>query len=96
MLPQFALNLLSLPHSSASCERIFSKSNLLKTRLRNKLTTETVKGNIAASESVKENGCCFNYAPTKAVLSRMTSACLYPKDETNIDQDSDGDEFFLE
>lgn len=33
----FALNVLSLPHSSACCERVFSKINSIKTKSRKKV-----------------------------------------------------------
>lgn len=38
VLPQFALAVLTLPHSNADTERIFSKNNLTKTKIRNKLS----------------------------------------------------------
>jgi len=38
----FALSAMSLPHSNAYCERIFSKVNRVKTKSRNKLITNSV------------------------------------------------------
>lgn len=38
-LAEFALAVLSLPHSNASCERVFSKINCIKTKSRNRLIT---------------------------------------------------------
>lgn len=43
-LGSFSLDVLALPFSNVSCERVFSKVNLIKTKLRNKLNTETVNG----------------------------------------------------
>ncbi|GBP92890.1 hypothetical protein EVAR_49049_1 [Eumeta japonica] len=52
-LAHFALSTLSLPHANADCERVFSKVNLIKTDLRNRLTVETVNGTLLAAESAK-------------------------------------------
>lgn len=52
-LASFALAVLSLPHANADCERVFSKTNLIKTDLRNRLITETVDGTLLAAESAK-------------------------------------------
>jgi hypothetical protein len=57
-LSKFAMNVLSLPHSSASCERVFSKVNLIKTKSRNKLLTSTLNGILLSSQRMNlENGC---------------------------------------
>lgn len=40
-LSEFCKNILSLPHSSAATERVFSILNLNKTKLRNSLAVET-------------------------------------------------------
>lgn len=40
----FMLNLLCLPHSSATVERVFSAVNRMKTKLRNKLSSATISG----------------------------------------------------
>lgn len=37
----FIFNIMCLPHSSATVERVFSVINLNKTKIRNKLSTET-------------------------------------------------------
>lgn len=44
LLTKFVFNMLSLPHSSANVERIFSQVNLLKTNQRNKLCTASIVG----------------------------------------------------
>lgn len=76
-LSNFALSVLSLPHSSASCERCFSKVNLIKTKCRNKMITETLNGIMHSSQRVNlENG-CVNFKPTKEMISSMTSIKLY-------------------
>ncbi|CAH2098327.1 unnamed protein product [Euphydryas editha] len=51
-LPTFMLNVLSLLHSNAAFERIFSQVNDIKTKKRNRLITKTVKGNILDQQSI--------------------------------------------
>ncbi|CAH2102699.1 unnamed protein product [Euphydryas editha] len=81
MLPQFALAVLTLPHSYADTERLFSKNNLTKTKIRNKHATKIVKGALLSAQCVKNqsNECCYGFKPTEKMISRMTSAVLYPK-----------------
>lgn len=61
-LGKFALDVLALPFSNASCERIFSKVNLIKTKLRNKLQTDTINGLILTSQHVKAGMCTLIYS----------------------------------
>lgn len=49
-LANFALSVLSLPHPNAECKRVFSKVNLLKTKIRAKLNTDAVNGALLVSE----------------------------------------------
>lgn len=70
-LPKFALEVLSLPHSNADCERIFSKINNMKTKSRNKPITETVRGLLLASEGV---GDCSSFTPSNEMLKKMTAS----------------------
>lgn len=78
-LAVFSISVLCLPHSNASCERIFSKINSVKTKSRNKLITSTVSSTVILSESIKkDNGNCISFKPIKDMLARMTSSNLYP------------------
>ncbi|CAG4950277.1 unnamed protein product [Parnassius apollo] len=73
-LPRFMLQVLSLPHSNAECERKFSEINNIKTKQRNCLVTNTIKGNMLAQQAIRrtsEN--CVNFNPTKEMISRMTA-----------------------
>ncbi|KAF9820226.1 hypothetical protein SFRURICE_010218 [Spodoptera frugiperda] len=70
----------SLPHANADCERVFSKVNLIKTDIRNRLTVETVNGTLLAAESAKgptRAGNCINFEPTREMYSRMTKKKIY-------------------
>lgn len=69
-LTHFALSTLSLPHANADCERVFSKVNLIKTDIRNRLTVETVNGTLLAAESMKgatRAGNFINFEPTQEI-----------------------------
>jgi len=61
--------LLTLPHSSACVERIFSAINLNKTKTRNRLGTETLSGILHTKRLINENGKnCFNFHVASNVL----------------------------
>nr|CAH7749979.1 unnamed protein product [Callosobruchus chinensis] len=60
---EYVLNILSLPHSNAECERVFSKLNLIKTKLRNTLKIDTIGKSILASQFVSGEGGAFKLNP---------------------------------
>ncbi|XP_053946230.1 uncharacterized protein LOC128855364 [Anastrepha ludens] len=78
-LSRCVLSILSLPHSNADSERVFSKVNLIKTKLRNRLIVPTVRGTLLASQHVQANGGCAVFKPSKEMISRMTKDTLYDK-----------------
>lgn len=82
-LADFALSVLSLPHANADCERVFSTVNCMKTKLRNRLNTDTINGALHTKQHIKggrESGkTCVNFQPNEEMLSRMTKNILYPK-----------------
>lgn len=93
-LAKFALNLLSIPHSNAQCERIFSKVNLIKTKQRNRLITDTVNGSLLSSQCIKENnGTCITFEPSKQMyLGCNQSMYQHVKkmaEDTNISDEDD-------
>lgn len=62
---------LSLPHSSANVESIFSFQNIIKTKERNKLQTLTVSSLIQTKDLMKStNTCCYNLKISDKMLSR--------------------------
>lgn len=68
----FVTGLLTLPHSSACVERVFSAVNLNKTKLRNRLSTETLCGLLLSKRLIKEldDKTCFNYDITKTTIDK--------------------------
>lgn len=87
-LSNFALEVLSLPHSSASCERVFSKVNLIKTKIRNKLQTKSLNAILLSSQHINLQNGCVDFKPPKEMLDRMTSFHLY--DSTKKDSLREG------
>lgn len=71
-LTKFALDILSLPHSNSDCERVFSAVNCMKTKIRNRLNTETINGALHTKQHLNLNGNCITFKPTKDMLNCMT------------------------
>jgi len=85
LISSFALKVLSLPHSNADCEWLFSKINREKTKSRNRLITKTVAATVLTSELISNSstkGTCVTFKPENTMLSRMTSSKLYPNTNT--------------
>ncbi|XP_066990850.1 zinc finger protein 862-like [Macrobrachium rosenbergii] len=78
VLINFVFSILSLPHSSAAAERIFSAVNVMKTKQRNRLSTQTLCGLLHSKRYLKDNT-CFNFPVDKLLISKMNSS-LYVDD----------------
>ncbi len=57
-LSKFMKTLLCLPHSSATVEGLFSAINRMKTKTRNRLSTETLIGLLQTRQSLKGSSSC--------------------------------------
>lgn len=75
-LSNFAFNILCLPHSSANVERIFSKVNLIKSKQRNALNTETLNGLLHCKEIVEIQN-CYDFVIRESMLSKMNKYSIY-------------------
>lgn len=60
-----------IPNSNASAERLWSKMNLEKTRLRNRLALSTLKAILLAAHLVKDQGGCLKFSPTAAMIEQV-------------------------
>lgn len=74
-ISRFALDCLVLPHANADCERVFSKVNLTKTRIRNKLATQSIDALLLTCDAVKESKSknCTDFAPSDDMLRRIVA-----------------------
>jgi hypothetical protein len=92
LLSKFALNLLSLPHSSANVERIFSQVNLLKTKQRNRLSTSTIcyhrpsRCDRDRCRFVDRCLCFVGTTPTRADSSRLSKRSSVEEDRRLVAQ----------
>lgn len=81
---KFVLQVISLPHSSAECERLFSKVNLIKTKIRNKLQTETLNGLLLSSQRVKQTT-CVKFQPTKTMIDSMNTTMYKETEDLDVE-----------
>lgn len=61
--------IISLPHSSAAAERVFSALYLIKTKTRNRLNVETCDA-ILHSKSLLGNLECHSWVPSESLMKR--------------------------
>lgn len=71
IISRLMLNLMSLPHSSAAAERIFSMVSNIKTKHRSRLQTQTLNS-LLHSKALLQNVNCKNWQPSSDLLKRMT------------------------
>lgn len=70
LLCNFINALLCLPHSSAMVERVFSEVNLLKTKQRNSLSTDTIVG-LLHTKRLLSSDTCYNFEITNELRNKM-------------------------
>lgn len=68
-LASLAISILSLPHSNAEIERVFSQMNVVKTKLRNRMSLHTLNSILYIRYGLKRSGkCCHSYNVPDDVL----------------------------
>lgn len=75
-LSKFMTSLLSLPHSSAAVERIFSSINIIKTKQRNQLSTDTIEGLLYTKYWIGSTP-CFELELNSSILKNMNTKAMY-------------------
>lgn len=70
VLSEFVGKLLCLPHSSATVERVFSQINLMKTKTRNSLVTQTLDATLHAKR-VLGGASCYDFIVNERCVSCM-------------------------
>lgn len=70
-LASFALQVLALPTSNTSAERMFSKLNLIKTDIRNRLQMPALQALTVLSEAVKLQECCYKFIPSENMINSL-------------------------
>lgn len=83
-LAEFMISLLSLPHSSAAAERVFSAVNRMKTKTRNRLSTNTIVG-LLHTKRFMNNSTCYDVTITDSLVKRMTSSMYVTADSDEED-----------
>uniref|UniRef100_A0A1X7VXS2 HAT C-terminal dimerisation domain-containing protein n=1 Tax=Amphimedon queenslandica TaxID=400682 RepID=A0A1X7VXS2_AMPQE len=92
VLCHFMGNMLSLPHANVDAEKIFSSVNLIKTKLRNKLKTSTVRAILKAKNGIKLNEGCVEFTPSSDMRMMMTSETLYRRSSSPSSSSDESDE----
>ncbi|CAG4963605.1 unnamed protein product [Parnassius apollo] len=94
-LCEFAMSLISLPHSNADVERVFSQMSLVKTKLRNRLAVRTLNAILYVRFGLKRAGkCCYSYTVPDNVLRSIGTKEYYdsgsqPSTSADVDEDED-------
>lgn len=91
-LAMFALSLLKLPHSNAEVERLFSKMNVIKTKLRNRMNLETLNAILTIRAGLKRHGkCCadFTLSPDSTMVAKIKTL------ETYVSEDDEDFDIFV-
>lgn len=74
VLSKFIQNIMTLPHSSANVERIFSQINLNKTKIRNSLENESIEGILYCKDYLKlNNSNCYEIVIKPELLNMLNS-----------------------
>lgn len=83
-ISKLALSMLSLPISNATVERAFSIVNIIKDKLRNKMSINTADAILRIRFNLGSN--CQNFIPTEDMIKKFTSEIVYVTDLSNDDE----------
>lgn len=75
---EMAISILSLPHSNAEVERLFSQINIVKNKLRNRLNSKSVSAIITVRSGLRRVGkCCSTYELPEMVVKQIGTMAAY-------------------
>ncbi|KAH8025106.1 hypothetical protein HPB51_003022 [Rhipicephalus microplus] len=75
---QLAVDVLSLPHSNAEVERVFSQLSVVKTKLRNSLSTASTNAVLSVRSGLRRLGkCCHTYDLPDTVTRKVGTMQAY-------------------
>ncbi|KAK3919981.1 Zinc finger protein 862, partial [Frankliniella fusca] len=97
-ISDFALRVLSLPHSNAVVERAFSVMNSIKVKARSRMGAELLVAIMRIGMRLAGRGCCAGFRPSADMFRRFT-ADMYealprerPGEENTADDGEDGED----
>lgn len=77
-LCELAISVLSLPHSNAEVERLFSQMNIIKSKLRNRLNIRSVNAILAVRSGLRRLGkTCNTYDLPKETIKKIGTMAAY-------------------
>lgn len=92
-LSLFVMKFLVLPFSNAEVERVFSGMNLLKTKIRNRLSLNTINSLLYIRCGLKRlNKCCQNFELTKDLINNYKKS-IYRNDNDTSSDSSEVEEY---
>lgn len=75
---ELAISVLSLPHSNAEVERLFSQMNIIKSKLRNRLNISSVNAILAVKSGLRRLGkTCNTYDLPKETIKKIGTMAAY-------------------
>ena len=77
-LSQVAVSVLSLPHSNAEIERVFSQMSVVKNKLRNRMSLQTLNSILYVRYDLRLSGeACYEHKLPDGVLQHFGASAAY-------------------
>lgn len=77
-LADFAIEILTLPHSNAEVERLFSNMNIVKNKLRNRMQVPMLSAILTIKAGLKRyDKCCDNFNLPISIINKIKSMATY-------------------
>lgn len=80
VLSKFMCDLLSLPHSSACVERVFSQVNMIKSKHANRLQADTVADRLLAKQALsRQEVACYEWEPSSVLVNDVKTGKFHQR-----------------